>query len=280
MREERVARYRAWRFLFRPAMEPASHNVFCVQNETYRDRFDRAGVPPAMLRITGNIKVDSLQTQAEPDRVDELRTALGLRAGRPLWVAGCTWPGEEAICLRVHRALQAEEPGLRLVIAPRHIERADDVAREIELAGYACRRRSANAANGAGSESPDPVGLLDTVGELGYLYHIADFAFVGKSLTAHGGHNVLEPVAMGATPVFGPFTDNFEEEVRLLLDAGAAEQVADEGALGRALMRLLRDAEARQERIRLGREALRRCRGASRRTLEVLGRLHESKKHQ
>ena len=93
---------------------------------------------------------------------------------------------------------------------------------------------------------------------------------MGKSLTARGGHNVLEPAALGVVPVFGPLTDNFEEEAQLLLDAGAAERVADEAELAETLLRLLREPGVRQERARKGREAVLGRQGASRRHLEVL----------
>jgi len=89
-------------------------------------------------------------------------------------------------------------------------------------------------------------------------------------LTARGGHNMLEPAALGAPPVFGPLTDNFAEEAQLLLDAGAAERVADEAELGRALLRLLQDAALRRERVRCGREALAGHRGASARNLDLV----------
>ena len=114
--------------------------------------------------------------------------------------------------------------------------------------------------------------MLDSVGELGYLYAIAEFVFMGKSLTARGGHNVLEPAALGVMPVFGPLTDNFQEEAQMLLDAGAAERVADEDELAETLLRLLREPEALRERARKGREAVLKRQGASRRHLDVLSR--------
>lgn len=266
MREKMVGRYHAFRFLFSPIMAPQGPNVFSVQNETYRDRFERAGFPASRLHVTGNMKYDAVRTEAEPDRVEELRHALGLAPEDRLWVAACTWRGEEDICLRVHRRLQQQEPTLRLVIAPRHIERARDVARAISRAGYECRRRTREC----GACGAATVGLLDTVGELRYLYTLAEFVFVGKSLTARGGHNMLEPAALGVPPVFGPFTDNFTEEAQLLLDAGGAERVASETELGEALLRLLRDSGQRKDRARCAREAVLGKRGAARRHLNLL----------
>ena len=266
MREKWVKVYRAMRFLFRPILAPEAGGIFCVQSETYRDRFERLGIAAAMIRVTGNMKYDAVRAQVDAPRLDRLRAALGLAPADRVWVGGCTWPGEEALCLRMHRLLQREVRELRLIIAPRHIERAAAVAREITAAGYECRRRSA----GGGRSGPGMVGLLDTVGELGYLYALAEFVFVGKSLAGRGGHNMLEPAALGVMPVFGPFTDNFQDEAQLLLDAGAAERVADEEQLGKALLRLLRDPAARQQRAERGRKAVLERRGASRRHLEIL----------
>jgi 3-deoxy-D-manno-octulosonic-acid transferase len=266
MREKWVGVYRKLGFLLRPLLDPAGPNLFCVQNETYRDRFVRAGFPAAKVRVTGTMKYDTVRMEADPAKLEPVRAALGLKGEERMWIASCTWPGEEEICLRVHQYLQRRDPALRLIIAPRHIERADDVARQIEEAGYEVRRRSA----GGGPSGPKAVGLLDSVGELGYLYAVADFVFMGKSLTARGGHNMLEPAALGAVPVFGPLTDNFEAEAQLLLEAGAAERVADETELAERLLRLLCDAGIRQERARKGREAVLQGQGASRRNMDIL----------
>jgi 3-deoxy-D-manno-octulosonic-acid transferase len=266
MREKWVGVYRKLGFLLRPLLDPAGPNLFCVQNEIYRDRFVRAGFPAEKVRVTGTMKYDSVRMEVDPSKLESIRAALGLKAGERVWIASCTWPGEEEICLRVHKRLQQEVPALRLIIAPRHIERADDVARQIAQAGYKVRRRSA----GTGPDGPAAVALLDSVGELGYLYAIVEFVFMGKSLTARGGHNVLDPAALGVVPVFGPLTDNFQEEAQLLLDAGAAERVADETELAETLLRLLREPEARQERALKGRAAVLKRQGASRRHLEIL----------
>ena len=269
MRDKMVGRYRAFRFLFTPIMDPRGRNVFCVQNETYRDRFERAGFPADRLHVTGNMKYDAVRTEVDQARLEAPRDALGLVRGDRIWLAACTWPGEEEICLRVHRRLQERQPALKLVIAPRHIERAGEVERAIAKAGYACRRRT-RMCSPCGAET---VGLLDTVGELGYVYALADFAFIGNSLTARGGHNMLEAAALGVPTVFGPFTDNFREEAEILLASGGAERVASEAELGEALLRLLTNPERREQRARSAREAVLSNQGASRRHLEILCRV-------
>jgi len=275
MREPTMRFYRRVPWLFRPAFDPRSGNAFCVQNQTYRDRFLRAGAPETMLHVTGNMKYDAVRTRPEPEASEPLRGALGISEGERAWVAACTWPGEEAICLRVHRRLLEREPRLRLVIAPRHVERVREVERCILSAGFKCRR----ASSGGGPTGPDTVGLLDTIGTLGYCYDFAEFAFIGRSLVVGGGHNMLEPAALGVLPVFGPHTENFDEEARLLLDNDAAVRVADEAELATALARLLEDAADRERQARRAREVVLARRGAARRHLEmVLARLPEQTK--
>ena len=139
MLEDKVRQYRVMRFLYKAALDPQGRNLFCVQNPTYRDRFARAGVPSEKILVTGNMKYDAVRTEVAPERLEQMRNALGLASEERAWVAGCTWPGEEAACLRAHRRLQGEDPSLRLIVAPRHIERADEVEREIRGAGYTCR---------------------------------------------------------------------------------------------------------------------------------------------
>ncbi|HRU05647.1 MAG TPA: 3-deoxy-D-manno-octulosonic acid transferase [Candidatus Brocadiia bacterium] len=267
MREERVAKYRRFWKMWAALADPSTGNAYCVQNETYADRFRRAGFPPEKISVTGSMKYDALATEAPAGKLAALRQAFGLAPGDTAWIGACTWPGEEAACLRVHRRLRQRWPELRLILAPRHIERAAEVAREIEAAGFACRRRTA-----AGPAEPGAVGLLDTVGELSAAYGLARAAFVGKSLLAQGGHNVLEPAAMGVATLFGPRTDNFEDETRMLLAAGGAALVDDEEGLYNKLSSLLADVEACGRMAQAGKRAVMEHRGATRRTLDVVER--------
>ena len=266
MREAKVRSYDRLRWLWSPLRDPASRDLYCVQNETYADRFRRAGFPPERVRVTGTMKYDAVSAEIAPDEQESLREAVGLRPGERVWAGACTWPGEEAICLRVHRRLIEAYPDLRLILAPRHIERAATVEAEIRGAGFACRRRSV-----VGTDEPkDAVLLLDTVGELVTAYALTEAAFVGRSLTSAGGHNVLEPAALGVPVLFGPKTDNFADESRLLLDAGAATLVQNEQDLYNALFALLSDAETRRIQGAAGREAVRQRQGAVVRNLDAL----------
>jgi len=266
MREEVAAKHRAFGFLFAPLHDPHAPNVYCVQNETYAERFRRAGFPAEKIRVTGTMKYDVVAGQVPGEKLAALRQVLGLAPGEALWIAACTWPGEEAICLRVHRRLLEQWPDLRILIAPRHIERAGEVADEVRAAGMACFRRS---------EAPvrPPRGaalVLDTIGELAAAYGLARFAFVGKSLTSSGGHNMLEPAALGVPALFGPHTGNFAEESQVLLEAQAAVLVQDEERMYNETFRMMQDAQLRERMGEAGRRAVLARRGATARHLGVL----------
>lgn len=266
MREEKVRRYAMLKWLWSPLRDPATRNAYCVQNETYADRFRCAGFPGERVRVTGAMKYDSVAAEADPAKLAELRLAFGLREGERLWIGACTWPGEEEICLEAHRRLLKDFPDLRLILAPRHIERAEEVRRAVLSAGFACHRRS------AGSPPSDAgcVLLLDTVGELSTAYALAEAAFVGKSLTAAGGHNVLEPAALGVPVVFGPKTDNFRQETAVLVEANAAKLVKDAEGVYTTVFHFLSDKPARDACGRRGRDAVLRKRGATELNLAVL----------
>ena len=266
MREKVCVSHQRFRPLYAPLHDPETRNVYCVQNETYADRFRRAGFPPDKTRVTGTMKYDVVRTEVDMGKLAELRAALGLAPDAQVWLGACTWPGEERICLNVHRRLLAAHPNLRLLLVPRHVERANEVGREIEEAGFTCFRRSAAPAAAA----PGAVLMLDTVGELGTAYALGAFAFVGRSLADGGGHNMLEPAALSVPAVFGPRTENFAEEARLLLDAGAAELAGHADRLYDTGLRLLSDDGLRSRMGEAGRRAVLAQRGATGRHLRVI----------
>ncbi len=184
----------------------------------------------------GNLKFAAAALPADPAEVERLRAAL---AGRPVWLAASTHPGEEALLLAAHDRLAATHDRLLTVFAPRHPGRGPEVAR---LAGSrAVTRRAAGDGPPAGSG----IWVADTLGELGLLYRVAGLAFIGGSLVAHGGQNPLEASRLGCAVATGPHTGNFSEIVATLRDAGALAQVADAAALAGWLDKMLRDPAAR-----------------------------------
>jgi 3-deoxy-D-manno-octulosonic-acid transferase len=223
-------------------------------------------VPRERLILTGSIKFDH-QTGGQP-QAGPLRALLqnsGLPENSPLLVAGSTHDGEESWLVSQLKLWRQKHPALRLVIAPRHVERTPELLKELATSGAKIIRRTSLP-----SSEPWDVLLLDTTGELNHWYPLATIAFIGKSLTAHGGQNPVEPALAGKPVVFGPHMENFEAVVRLLLQADGAVQAATPEALETVIEHLL-DAPSRCETLgRHAVSALQVHQGAARRTAEII----------
>ncbi|RMG09229.1 MAG: 3-deoxy-D-manno-octulosonic acid transferase, partial [Planctomycetota bacterium] len=262
--------YRGYRLVRGWLFDPIGKiGTFCVQTERYAERFRRLGIPAQSIHVTGSVKYDEL----EPEEVapGAVREELGLDAGETVLMGGSTHPGEERLLHAAYRQLRAEHPRLRLVLVPRHTERADEVAGALERAGErVVRRTDQRALDGDGRLPQGTVLLVDTVGELGRLYAAADLVFVGGSLIPHGGQNMLEPVMHGKPTLFGPHVQNFREPVERLLAARGARQVSDGSELARALGELLASPDEAAALGRRGRGALLAARGATARTVRII----------
>ena len=216
-------RYRALRWFFGEVFRCFTKTY--VQSDLDADRLVAAGADRTTMEVTGSFKFDVARRR--PDKEAELREWIG--EGRIL-LGGSTWPGEDEALLRLYGELPQD---VKLVIAPRHFEKADAVEANIAKAGFACVRRSRGdvRAAGAGGIGNREVYLADTTGELMGLFGIASAAFVGKSLCAHGSQNMIEPCLCGVPTVVGPFTENFRPVMSDLLAADAIAQVKDEAEL-------------------------------------------------
>lgn len=226
------------------------------------------GARPERVLVTGNIKLDVSPPPAElTERLRGALAAAGLGGRRPVVVAGSTFPGEEAMLLRAHRELRATHPGILTILVPRHVERAPGIEREAAALGFRLARRSRYP---GGSPEPEADALLvDVTGELRGWYALADAVFVGKSLSAAGGQNPVEPVVAGRRAVFGPRMDNFRAVADDLAAAGLAARISSPEELANALDREIRSTEA--DRIAARAAALfAPHRGAARRTAELL----------
>lgn len=181
----------------------------------------------------GNLKLSAPPLPADPAELARLQHLL---AGRPIWLAASTHPGEDEVALTVHRALTPAHPGLLTIVAPRHPARGVAIAAALEAP-----RRSLQ------QDPPTGAGLwvADTMGELGLLYRLAPLAFVGRSLTGQGGQNPWEPSRLGCAVAVGPHTGNFAEAVAALAAAGGLTQVADTPALEAWVDAMLRDPARR-----------------------------------
>ena len=239
-------------------------DVLMMRADDEAERALLLGAPPERVHVTGNTKFDALAVSVPAAEDASLRRALAL-GGERLWVCGSTHEGEESGLLRTFSILQREHGDLRLLIAPRYIERAQRVLALSRSMGLRARLRS--QAGGA-----EPVIILDTIGELVRAYQLATVVFVGGSFGRRGGQNILEPAACGKPVLFGPRMENFQDSVQVLVGRGGL-QVKDP----LALLRLMRDLLARPEEIRklgeLAREAGSSVRGASARDARLIAEL-------
>ena len=240
-------------------------------------RFQRLGISPSRLHLTGNLKYDRLLKARDQLRLQEF---LGFLHGSgpapsetpgPIWLAASTHPGEEELLADAYQELLGPYPALTLVLAPRHPQRAPELARLLARRGLASQLWTALK---AGRETRTPsVVIIDTIGDLFTLYGAVDVTFVGGSLVPHGGQNILEPAAWGRVPIYGPYMGNFLWARDILEEAGAGIMVSDAAALVRAVKHLLDHPQEREELGRRAQAALTPHQGASRRQAQLIAGL-------
>ena len=246
----------------------AELSLIAVQTAAEAERFRQLGARPERVEVTGSIKFDLSVDPELPHRAAELRGAWGA-AQRPLWIAASTHAGEDEVILAAHRQLLAERPDALLILVPRHPERFTQVFELCRREGFTTLRRSTGEALAADVQ----VLVGDTLGELLFLYALADLAFVGGSLVANGGHNLLEPAALGKPLLAGPHLFNFLEIAAQLREAGDLLEVADAGQLHAALRLLFANPTEAARRAEAGLGVLRANQGALARLLAGLERL-------
>ena len=256
-------RYRRFRFFVGPTFQLL--DVVCVPERRDVERWAALGVPRNRIHVTGSIKFDP-DVQAQNHTV----AASVLQAFNPdslVLFGGSTHRGEEEILARVFLRLRKQFPPLQLFIAPRHVERLQEI--RSQLGALPLRVKLASEALTGGAADADCM-LLDTTGELQRWYGIATVVFIGKSLTAHGGQNPVEPILAGKPVVFGPHMENFATLTKTLVSNNAAMQVKDTDSLERAVAELLRDSESRQRLVQNAHAVLREHQGATARTAKLV----------
>ena len=261
--------YKRFGFLFRPLF--ASFAGVGVQNEADAARLREVGCRPEAIQVLGNLKFDAA-------RLDEQRTLdvpallrqLGVPPDAPILLGGSTHDGEEIILAETARRLRAQFPKLFLILVPRHFERCREVSRQLRERGVKLFCRTEISANTKFAEGEIECLLVNTTGELRFFYELATVVFVGKSLTAIGGQNPIEPGALGKAMVFGPNMQNFADVTRSFVARNAAAQVRDPAALEDAVRGLLADKNRRAELGRNALEVVAENLGAVDRTVEMI----------
>ncbi|MBQ0066695.1 MAG: tetraacyldisaccharide 4'-kinase [Phascolarctobacterium sp.] len=243
---------------------------FCMQSSIDADYIASLGADRSKIFVTGNTKFD--QTYAEVTEQDLLnyRSQLGIEGAYPVIVAGSTHPGEEKALLKVFKAVRAEYPDARLLIAPRKPARSEEIAKLAEESGFDVGFRSKMLATGAEKHA---VVMLDTIGELGRIYAVGDIVFVGGSLATTGGHNVLEPAAHAKPILVGPNMQNFKDSYSLLSKVGACKMVQNVSELITETLDIVKNAERRKHMGDAALKVIHENRGADIRSIYYLKEL-------
>ena len=275
-------RFRRFRFFVAPTFRLL--DLICVQERDDVDRWTALGVERTRIKYTGSIKYDptgldeesgefvatSLQDVLSAGRKDSSRGEPGLNPERLVLFGGSTHRGEEEILAKIFARLRQKFPSLCLFIAPRHVERVREIRAQLEALPLQVRLAS-EAANHSKAE-PDCV-LLDTTGDLRRWYSIATVVFIGKSMTAHGGQNPVEPIMARRPVVFGPHMENFVTLAGTLVSKKGAIQVHDVESLEAAIENLLGDTEARHRLVQNAREVLDQHCGATARAAALIDKI-------
>jgi 3-deoxy-D-manno-octulosonic-acid transferase len=272
-------RYRRFRFLVAPTFRLL--DLVCVPEQQDIGRWAALGIPRDRIRVTGSIKYDpdvQAQTRAvagslpAPSKLNEggWDASSVAPVDSVVLFGGSTHRGEEEILAHVFLRLRKQFPSLRLFIAPRHVERLREIRAQLD----ALPLRVALVSQALTDRGADPdCLLLDTTGELQRWYGIATVVFVGKSLTAHGGQNPVEPILAGKPVVFGPHMENFATLAKTLVSNNGAIQVGDADSLECTIAELFRDSDARQRLVQNARAALNEHRGATTRVATLVREL-------
>jgi len=259
--------YRKVTFLVRPLLRMVS--AFGMRSEEDARRVRRLGAPPGRVIMTGNIKFDSLiGPDFSPEVRKDLEARLGTETNGMLIVGGSTFEGEDRILYRVYRELFPRFPGLRLILAPRHLERVASIEAYLRS-----QRGSYFLFSSLPREGEGGVVILDVMGVLCNLYGLASVVFIGRSLRGYGGQNPIEPISMGRPVLFGPHMENFRKITGELVAAGGAIIIKDESELKKRLSELLSDPARRQRMGEKGRRVVESHRGATLRNLKLINDL-------
>jgi 3-deoxy-D-manno-octulosonic-acid transferase len=261
--ERSLRGYRLIRPLIHAALKAVT--VLAAQSDADLARYRQLGVAAEQGRVSGNIKYDLELPAGLQEQAIAWRRTWG---ERPVWIAASTHVEEEGAVLDAHQRVLQRFPNALMLWAPRHPERFAAVAEQAAARGL----RVGNRREHGQPASDCQCFVINSLGELLAFYATADVAFVGGSLQAVGGHNLLEPAAVGVPVLVGPHTFNFEEIAGMLLASGAARRVADTNALATAIIELLDDPEERRRRGDNGRRGVERARGALARTLAEIER--------
>jgi len=257
-----LRRYAAFRLVLKNIM--ANISLICVQSRSYSRRFHVLGVPRERIEILGNVKFDSLPDSTDFDPT-AIRKKLGIPSATLVFTAGSTRPGEEEVIARAFNRIRKTNPDAVLICAPRHLKRIGEVEAVFERYGLMYIKKSSGKQFDAAHHA---VLILDTMGDLLGAFACSDAAFVGGSLRDFGGHNPMEPAALGIPVLFGPYME--QTGSKELLAGGAATLVHDYQELADTVERLFSGGEQHRRMKEAGPEVVKRFKGTLTRTYNLM----------
>ncbi|MFH1208202.1 MAG: 3-deoxy-D-manno-octulosonic acid transferase [Candidatus Omnitrophota bacterium] len=262
--ERSFKRYKLFPWLFKPLWEKL--DFVLTQSEEDAARFRKLGVTEGSVRDMGNMKFDQAEWAAEGGvDVAGLRQAWGYAAEDLVWIAGSTHPGEEEMLMAAFKALRERFPALKLILAPRHIERSESLLKQLGKYGFNMASSTSPVLHQK-KEGPGPdLQILDRLGILKNLYGIADFVFMGGSLIPHGGQNPIEPARFSKAILHGPHVFNFHKIYHQLDHDGGAFRISAPDELSSAAAEILANESRRHEMGQKAFQIVNRLRGASKR---------------
>ena len=251
--------YRRFSFFTKRILKRVS--FFCMQSELDAGRILSLGANREKVIVAGNLKFDSI-----PETSDITKADLGFHENNLLLIAGSTHPGEEVLISKIFMRLKPDFPQLNLILAPRHVERADDIVRRIEEMNLRAIKYSDVQKE---KIAENKVIVVDTIGRLRSLYSLATVVFVGKSMVGSGGQNVIEPIFFGKPTFVGPNTENFRKIVDMLKKEGVLFQVEDQGELLDGIKRIISDLHKREEYCAKAKDVVASLKGATEKPCEL-----------
>jgi 3-deoxy-D-manno-octulosonic-acid transferase len=259
-------RFRRFKWIVTPIFQKL--DLICVSTDEEAKRWRDLGVAKHRIRVLGSIKYDTNEQSIAAAEPRAFLNKLGIESNRLVLFGGSTHRGEERILADAFCRLRRDFPSLFLVIAPRHVERTSEIEQQLLQLGLRLLRRSAPA-----KSQPFDSLLLDTTGELRDWYSIATVVFVGKSLTAHGGQNPVEPIIAGKPVIFGPHMENFARLAEELVENGGAARVHTADELIEETCRLLNDPALRMQMVGAALRVIQPHRGATGRTAALINQI-------
>jgi len=252
--------YKRIRFLTKRVLSCV--HLFYMQSSQDAERIKQLGALPERIHIAGNLKFDNLS-----ESVPMHKREIGIYGNEDIFVAGSTHPGEEEILVDAYKELEKEFTDLRLVLAPRHIERVEEIVRLVAEKGYKAVRFSQIT---EGCKVERGIIIIDSIGCLKALYGLAKIVFIGKTLTVGGGQNMIEPAFFGKPIIVGPLTQNFKSVMSVLLKAQAIVQIQNAEELLAEVRNLLSNSVRAEWMGAAAKQTVIKYQGATEKTVQAV----------